>query len=270
MFWMLVGGATLFALIVGGVLVAMLGGDAPAPPVVNKPVDSPPNAASSDAPAAQAVKSNATLLAEMEPLAKSFLEATSVEDLVPLVRHPKLTEKRMRNFYAGGNVTALGMASFNTTGDIEREAAISSVKIRTKEYEERSIAFVDTPKGLKIDWESWVGWSEVPWEVFLETKPAEAKVFRVNLSAIEYYNTAFTDDKKWQSYRLISPDGKHSIYGYAERGTTLASQLRPLPDAKNTYLILALKYPADAASSNQVVIERFITEGWVLDKEATQ
>ncbi len=264
MFWMLVGGATLFALIVAGVFMAQLGGDKPAPPVSAPPAaDSKANPA--DSPAAQ--KSDAALLAEAEPLTKKFLEATRIEDLLPLVRNPKLAEGRMRRQYPDGKLTAPGMSGFNTQSEVARKGPIFSVNVRTRDYEEKTITFAETPEGVRIDWESWVGWSEMPWGAFLDAKPKEATVFRVNLSAVEYYNVAFTDDTKWKSYRLESPDGKHAIYGYAEVGSVLNAKLRPPPDIKSVGMILAVRFPENAASGNQVIIEKCIAEGWVLENE---
>ena len=53
---------------------------------------------------------------------------------------------------------------------------------------------MDTPQGLKVDWESWAGWSEISWEKFLSMKPVSEHVFRVTLSAVDYYNFGFADE----------------------------------------------------------------------------
>ncbi len=161
------------------------------------------------------------------------------------------------------------MAEFNTESVISCLGTISALKVRTRSYEEKSLAFVDTPQGLKIDWESWVGWSEMPWEEFLASKPTTGRVFRLNLSPTDYYNFAFSDDQKWQAYRLQSPDGEHSIYGYAERDSAVGYASRCPPDSKQMALMLALKFPENATSDNQVLIEKFVAEGWVLETESS-
>ena len=99
-------------------------------------------------------------------------------------------------------------------------------------------------------------------------RPTSASAFRVNLEPIDYYNFDFRDDGKWQSYRLESPDQEHSVYGYVERGTLQESQIRPSPDRKSVPLMLALKFPEGATSSNQVIIERLVHDGWVEKGEA--
>lgn len=264
MFWMLLGGSTLFALIVAGVLMALLGGDKP---VARTPVPAAAQAVSKTAIHAAAQKSDAAFLAEAEPLTKKFLDAACIEDLVPLVRNPKLAEARMRRHYPDGKITPAGMSAFNTLSEISRYGQAISLNIRTGDFDEKAIAFFETPSGIKIDWESWVGWSEMPWEEFLATKPTQAKLFRLNLSPINYYNIGFADDRKWKSYRLISPDEKHAIYGYAEIGSVVNASLRSSLGNKPVCMILALRFPENAASANQVIIDKRIAEGWVLENE---
>jgi hypothetical protein len=100
---------------------------------------------------------------------------------------------------------------------------------------------------------------------FLSTKSAGLKLFRVVLSPVEYYNFAFSDDRKWQSYRLESPDGVHAIYGYVERNSTLDSMIRPSPDQKQAAMTLQLEFPENATSPKQVLIRKMIAEGWMLE-----
>ncbi|MES2440611.1 MAG: hypothetical protein V4584_16205 [Verrucomicrobiota bacterium] len=225
--------------------------------------------ASGQSPTAPVIqRGEASLLAEAEPLARQFLEAKTVADLLPLVRHPEVTEARMRDFYPNGGITPPGLAGFNTSEGLSIRGKIVSLSVRTRDQDERPIAFIDTPQGLKIDWESWVGWSEISWEKFLSSKPEAGHVFRVTLSPVDYYNFGYSDESKWQSYRLISPDGENSVYGYVEKGTVLEQRIRPDAETKNVALMLSLKFPADATSSSQVEIERIVADGWVEEPDS--
>ena len=263
MLWMLIGGAALFALIVTGVLTATRSKDVPAPPVADS--------AASGKPAAEhpviAERTDVAFLADAEPLTKKFLEATRIEDLLPLVRHPEVAEARMRNYYPNGAIEPPGLAGFNIDSTVQRLGPVFAVNVRTSNFKEKSIAYVDSPQGLKIDWESWAGWSAMPWDQFLTTQPTTARVFRVRLNPSDYYNFAFSDDKKWQAYRIISPDGSHSIYGYAERGSSLCARLPQPSDTRQVALILALKFLEKAPSANQVLVDNLVAEGWVLETD---
>ncbi|RPJ35510.1 MAG: hypothetical protein EHM17_02175 [Verrucomicrobiaceae bacterium] len=263
MFWMLLGGGTLFALIVAGVLMTMLG-SRPETPSVSIPAalekPAPQAAVATDAPL-----SDAEFLAQAEPLAGKFLSASRIEDLLSLVRNPQVAEPRLRGIYPDGKIEAPGMVAFNTRAEVSRLGSFLSVTVRTQGMEEKPLAFFSTPDGLRIDWEAWSGWSEMPWEEFLSAKPAGLKLFRVVLSPVEYYNFAFSDDRKWQSYRLESPDGVHAIYGYVERNSTLDSMIRPSPDQKQAAMTLQLEFPENATSPKQVLIRKMIAEGWMLE-----
>jgi hypothetical protein len=260
-FW--IGGSALAALLAVGVFFMLKTSEKPvAPPqeessvplVIVKKVDP-----------VEAKRSEASLLTEAEPLARKFLEAKSVTELLPIIRHPNITEPRMREVYPDGKVEAVGMSRFNSTDEVSVRDKLISLMVRTGDQLDKPMAFIDTPEGLKIDWESWVGWSEMSWEKFLATKPTTSQAFRVTLSAVDYYNFAFLDESKWHSYRLLSPDGEHSLYGYAEKGSVLDLKICPTEDMKVVTLMLSLKFPAGALSNSQVEIVSFIAEGWVED-----
>lgn len=272
MFWMLVGGGTLFAMIVSAVLVAMLGNDpVEAPPLASVADPSPPpvvEPAANHPAVAPSEFDQASFLQAAEPLALKFLQARKVDDLIPLVRDPATAAPRIRAFYPDGRVEAPGLAGFNTDSDVTHIGGMTQVFVRTGDFDERVMYFSGKSPDLRIDWESWVGWSELPWQQFQEEKPTTPKLFRVILSEVDYYNFAFADEEKFHSFRLESPDGAHSIFGYTERGSVIASRLRPSPDRKKIPLTLSLAYPEQSSANNQVWIRDLLAEGWVLDSAA--
>ena len=263
---MLVGGVALFSLLVGGVVFSMNRGEKAvartAAPLAVPAVASPKEAA----PLFE--RSEASLLAASEPLVKRFLEATTVDDLLPLVRNPAVAEARMRTFYTAGKIEAAGLSQFNSSGSVSIREKFISLSVLTRDHEEKALALLETPQGLKIDWESWVGWSDISWEKFLATKPVTGHVFRVTVSAVEYYNFGFADESKWHSYRLVSPDGETSLYGYVERGSELEQRIHLDGETKSLAMMLSLKFPAGATTSSQVVIERLVADGWVEEGDA--
>lgn len=269
MFWWFVGGATLFALIVTVVLTAILSGEKPQPALVSQPAApaTPTAPLPHDDPSAALARSDTEFLTKAEPLAKQFMEATSIQDLLPLVRNPDLAEDRIKKFYPGGKIDAPGISAFNTTSRVLRIGTIIAVMVRNRDFVTKPLYFFETPSGIKIDWESWVGWSEVSWDDFKAAKPQNPKLFRVSLSVVQYYNFSFTDEQRWQSYRIKSPDSKHSIYGYVERNSPLNARLQSSGGMRQIALTLALRFPVDASSPNQVIIDNIMAEGWVLENQ---
>ena len=232
-------------------------------PVQVAPVAAPPPAAEViDLP--QEMSRNETdLTAELEPLARGFLEADTVEKLLPFVRDAGTVGEKIRAWYPDGKVPAPGMSAFNTKNSLAYRGRLISVTVRTEDFEEKQIAFLRGDDGLKVDWESFVGWSEMPWAGFVAEKPERSVLFRVALKTLEYYNFGFGDEKKWQSYELRSPDREHVLYGYVRRDSTLNDKLRPL-DGKSTRLVtVQLKYLPGEEKRNQVIIEDLVSDGWV-------
>ena len=169
----------------------------------------------------------------------------------------------MRQFYPEGNIEPAGISKFNASGESTPLGDFKSVEVMTGDFENKNLFFTNEEDGLKIDWESWVGWSEMPWKEFRSSKPESSKVFRVTLSAVEYYNFDFLDEAKWQSYQLTSPDQEHSIYGYVERGSLMEKRFRLPPDVKSIPFMLKLKFHKDTRTNDQVEIEEVVNEGWI-------
>lgn len=256
---MLIGGGLLFAAIVWGVILLTRGDNTSV--VVSKPVDS-------SAPAVQeAGLTGVALEKEAEAIVRSFVEATTLEEMLRVVRTPEVTEARMRRFYPEGKIAAAGLSQFNPSEGFLSDGRFHSFSIITGEQAEKAVTVEKTPQGLKVDWESWVGWSDIPWADFVSTKPVTSHVFRVFLAPSDYYNFGFSDDTKWQCYRLDSPDKADMVYGYVEKNSPLDLQLRPNPDETLKATTLALKFLPDSTSGTQVIIERLVSDGWVEEGE---
>jgi hypothetical protein len=270
MIWWLAGGSALFVSILGAVLLAM-NSKPGSSSTTEVPPPVPPQAQTSPvakvaAPVSTDLGDNEFTL-QAEPLARKFLEAKSINELLPLVRNPLVAEGRMKTAYPDGNVTPVGLSQFNPNQEIGRNRSHYSTKVVDKEFNTRDMFFFPTPEGLKIDWESWVAWSDVPWEKFLADKPQKAETFRVVLSKVDYYNADFKDEEKWRSYQLLSPDGGKTIYGYVPRDSELDGRLRPPPDVESASPTLKLRFPADSRAGNQVLIEEKVSDSWVIETE---
>lgn len=263
--WFLLGGAALLAITVAGVVITMKSHPNESEvtaPTVTGPDHGEANPAKVENPEV-GPRSDAAFLAEAEPLARKFLGATSVKQMLPLIRNPELAEPRMRKFYQGENFEAAGIFKFDTRVASTALEGFRSVGVLTGKFDQKSMVFLDAPGAMKVDWESWVGWSEMTWQEFITTKPVEPKTFRVILSPVEYYNFDFKNEVRWQSFRLEFPGRERSIYGYAERDSSLAISLLLSSEQSKVALMLALKFPPDASSDDVVEIVQLVNRGWV-------
>lgn len=199
-----------------------------------------------------------------EEIAGKFLSAQSVDELRDLVRNPDVTIPRIMKLHPDGKIDMGGLYAFNPTDQFMMSGVFISVPVYTQNFEKRIIVFAETADGIRIDWESWVGWCEMGWEEFMNTKPTTGTLFRVKLNNTNYYNFNFSDDSKWRSYILLSHDKTHQIYGYVEQGSPAAVEIGNAIQPGDNYFTLSLRFPEKAESDNQVIIDRVISNGWVV------
>ena len=266
--WLLLGGISLFLLMTGGVLISTQywKQTTAVKHSSGTPVETKSTVPEAIKPAGE--RSEASYLTEIEPIARKFMQATTVAEILPLVRNPAVAEERMRKIYPDGKMNAPGISQFNPSGELSMQGKVVAVGVRTRDQEEKAIAFVETPLGLKIDWECWATWSEMTWDEFMAARPTDGKVFRVILSPVVYYNFEYSDDSKWKSYSLESPDHEQMIFGYVEKDSAIDKQIQLDPDAKSMSVMLSLKFNPSSTSKNQVEIDRFVADGWVENADA--
>ncbi len=212
--------------------------------------------------------SQTEFLSLAQPIAETFLAATSFDQILPLVRNGEEMRSKIFDHYPNGKIKATVFTKFNATGQVSYKDSFAAVTILTADFERRQLAFVDGKDGLKIDWESWVGWSEMPWDKLLESRPDQPIMIRTMLRAVDYYNFGFTDDSKWRSYLLTSPDGAHTLYGYIERNSLLDQRLRPGEQNTSLAVTLKIRFPEDGEGRNQALIDEYVADGWVIPEKS--
>lgn len=212
-------------------------------------------------------RSEAEFLSLAQPIAEAFLSATKVDQILPLIRNRERVETSILAYYAGGKIEPTGLSKFNATGQVSYKNSFAAVSILTTDFETKQLAFVDGTDGLKVDWESWVGWSEMPWDKLIESRPTRPVLVRAMLRWVDYYNFSFADDSIWRSYRLISPDGEHTLYGYVERNSLLDQRLRPGEQSAYVAVTLKVLFPEIGDTRDQVLIDNYVSDGWVLPEK---
>ena len=209
-------------------------------------------------------RSQSEFLSIAKTVAENFFAATSVDQILPLVRDSEKMKVKIYDYYPDGKIEATTISKFNVFEEISYEDSFIAVSILTTDFEVVQLVFFDGKDGLKIDWESWVCWSEMPWDKLIESKPQRPILIRAKLRTVDYYNYGFTDDTKWSAYQLSSPDGAHTLYGYIERNSLLDERLRPPEESASITVTLKIRFPEDEENRDQVVIHDMVADGWVL------
>ncbi|CAN5396179.1 hypothetical protein BH23VER1_BH23VER1_15160 [soil metagenome] len=206
---------------------------------------------------------------------ESFLRAETIEEKMEYVRHPETTRRRMES-----NEVAAGPGGVEKLEVVEDPLTIRKFELEGvaflggvypfSDLSQRGVVFENTPDGWKIDWESFVGYSEMPWDAFLETQPLEALTFRLLVRPDTYYNYGYTDEQAYSCYLLEDPTRNFSCWGYCDRGGEVDEALREavagageagLPAAE---AMLRLRFEERGQRGNQVWIDEFLRRGHLM------
>jgi hypothetical protein len=117
-----------------------------------------------------------------------------------------------------------------------------------------------------LDWTSYVGFCELSWAEFKQLRPTAPLLFRAFATASDYYNYEFTDEKKYLSISLLSPDGLTTIHGYCERDSPTGTAINRTLGKNQTMtgVIVKLAFPEKAESNRCALITQFVSDRWLL------
>lgn len=210
-----------------------------------------------------------SLKAEAMDLMQRYLQARSWREKLPLVRDAARLEPMMRNFYeeqkhADPVVDRLeGVQQFLFHG----------VEMLKLDYAARSVsgkleaALLRDPAGaLKLDWESYVGYSDMAWSACRKARPTEPKVFRAFASVGDYWNYEFQDESRYLSVRLVSPDELETLHGFCERDSGVGRELSSVlsRSAQQQAVTVRIAFPEKAESDECVRILGLVAERWLM------
>ncbi|MCB1095046.1 MAG: HEAT repeat domain-containing protein [Verrucomicrobiae bacterium] len=185
----------------------------------------------------------------------------------PIIRRGAHVEPLLWDYYERFPFVALPEppAVKRSALSIHHNFAVGVVEISDQS---KIIALEKTSHGFKVDWESWVGYSAVSWEVFQTERRSEPSLFRAMIGRDDYYNFRYTDFTKYRCYQILSPEETVKLWGYVERDSDVDRQLQlALLRAPYTFAVVELKYPEENAAdktAKQVEIVSLIEEGWVI------
>lgn len=223
-------------------------------------------------------------------LLKKYFEAKAWKDKLPLVHQSAEVGTLMQEFYG-----SQGLADPVLTGLI----SASDMRIGNQKVLALSFGCGDrldmvvhanfhrSPGGLRLDWESFVGFSDKSMREFRSSRCIAPTVFRVLAVTDDYYNFEFGDAAKFLSVRLYSPNGDDYVHGYClresaegkkllqilgdpTRSSTVAASGNGLRAQTNGHfpVTVRLAFPENSQSDRCVRIDKFVSPWWLaLDAE---
>ncbi len=220
---------------------------------------------------------------------KQYLAAEGVEKKLPFVRLPNRVRPLMEVWYKQNPDTSMKADEIEERYKF-RSTDIYFIKMRLYVQEPDpstpgrtqrvSRAFVVEIGGTgekreyKIDWETSVEWQPMSFEEFRRKQPRAPVAFRVQVEGGDYYNHDFLDENRWYSCRLNSIHGDGTkeflFHGFIDRRSKAWEDLSPyVQQGSRASMILNLKYPQNAVSYDEVVIDGMVLPSWFY-KDDTQ
>lgn len=207
----------------------------------------------------------------IKPAVEAFLNAANWQERGRRVRDPERVLPLMEGYYqthGDGPIPFLSVGDAKDKFDYRDNLLV--LRILLRDYSTKQIAIEYTGADFLIDWESFVGFGEMPMERFREERPIRPVLMRASFAPAvpPYFNYAFTDEPNLECHLLTFPDDSY-LFGYTLKFSTLSNRLKELRgDAPSAMAVLKLRYPENAKVGDQVWIDDIVAEGWILH-EAT-
>lgn len=209
--------------------------------------------------------SNPEMVKKLEEYLATFAAAKTVDDLLPVVRQTDDLRAKMINFYGGEKVDQYDLNELKSSSDVNQIPGYISVTFEDKEFNIKQ-ALVKYDGTFALDWESYIAYSDLTWEKMGELKPVEPFVMRVTLSIKDFYLGDFSDERKWQSVSLNSPNEEGTIYGYVERRTAAEQLVSNFGVTTSNYdITVRARYPENATRDDQIEIIEVINNSWLVE-----
>jgi len=201
--------------------------------------------------------------------ARDFVAASSIKQMLPLVRQQERVGPLMTEWYAkhplkSGRFQSLETFRPITLGD---RASFWQIGCYLTDGTKREMIMEELPDGrIAVDWETSVVYQPMDWNDYTRTRPAGSFDFRVMLEPDSFYSHEFANTGRWSSFRLTTLNGDSALSGYALRNSEITRYIENLVSrnrGKPVALILRLSIPPDLKSPRGVVIEKVLSEHWV-------
>lgn len=205
-----------------------------------------------------------------------YTSAATIEEKAAFIRHPKRVTPLMQEYYQRYDLETRSGAKLlsQSTFPIKSHSFLIASVSFDNDDKKNFLLEIDFDGKVRIDWESEVCYNPIDPSQFVADKPTESQLLRVYAIPDNYYVYEFSDESKYQCFRLTFRDHEETLYGYAERNTPIEKILHPLftrirQTGVNSPQPLTLKarYLPDSRSTNGILIEEIIANRWaILDK----
>lgn len=203
-----------------------------------------------------------------------FCSAQTAADLLPVIRDPERVGPLLRNWYSTDERkwVPIPVPAVPDPVQFETDGNWTAFKLPMPDFGSRSMAVEKTDRGFKVDWESFVAYSEMSWQDLQQIRPKTPTLMRVICRITGYYNLDFPSEETWQCFELTDDNSRNNtVYGYVKRGSPTAVEMQKLMlNASNVNAVLRVAYPARSTTLTQVDIVEVVAKGWVIREQKVE
>jgi len=215
--------------------------------------------------AIEASSPEARILAQYSELAREsagrFFAATTVEEMLAVVRDPERVEPLMREFYSRNPLRPRELLNLTlVAGD---DAMVGTkvfwkTKVDLKEEGREELVFEQLKTGSRkaflVDWETAVNYNPMRWDAFAAEQPAAPIAMRAFVTLSGDYRPPFTDEARYAAFLLTHPDGAAEILAYAEREGEAGRRLLEIAeDDFEVRAYVSVRFPPEGMASAEIL-----------------
>ena len=198
---------------------------------------------------------------------EEFLNSDDIEAKIKLSRSAERVIPLMRKYYQNYDDGPIAFRRISSAG--EKGTGIINgfylIKVSFPDFSILPVILAFENDRIVVDWESFVGYSEITLSEFVTKKPRNSTLMRLNASSDNYFNYQFQEDI-YRCLYLRNPEDTEAVYGYIERGSRVDDQLSRVIESGQSirFLTLKIQYPKKLGGKNQVIIDEIVTSGWLI------
>ena len=196
-----------------------------------------------------------------------FLKSANLNTKIQFCRSSQRVRPLMQNYYSNRDsgpkefrrISELGASN---TGIIDN---FYILKLSFSDFSILPVVLAWENELILVDWESFVGYSEITLKDFILQKPKKSKLFRLNANSDNYFNFQFSEND-YRCLYLRNSEDTEAVYGYIRRGNDVDNHLSRIIESGESikFLTLKLRYPEKLGGKNQVIIDEIVTPGWLI------
>lgn len=160
---------------------------------------------------------------------KDLMKCTKPEELLAFVRNADEVAPRLLEFYKQGRgrlpVSDWLVASGDMRIDYDDSLDIAIFYATTDDGEPWWVVFEETADGPKLDWDSFVRYSDMDVDTFLSGKIQEPKEFRLLAMIDDYFNYEYSNPADYWCVRLFDTRESFIFYGYVRKDSALGRRI---------------------------------------------